>query len=560
MKNVDTLSLLCNNVWGNFTFLPKCESFLKLVLVIRKDAGSIKMSKKKRIKTALLAVICSAAAVFSTGGGAIFTQDYSARAEVLNPISETTGAQKSGEEMPDAPNSDNGNQDADSQTPDNGNQNPDSDNPGDPDGSKQDDNSDDPDDSKQDDNSDDSDEPKQDDNSDNPDDQKQEDQKQEDQKQEETVRVTASVKLAKNGKSADIKWNKNGAVSSYLIQRSSTKNGKYKTIARLKTSKRTFTDKKVTRGNSYAYRVAAKTKSGNLFYSKTCSFQCPIEPLSGVNLIRYSSSSIKVTWNQSKNKNTKWYKVYYAKSKSGNYKLAGKTKNDWYRVKGLKNNQDYYFGVKACTSKQNSGFDSKLSKVSRMKTMPYERTTIFAGDSITSGLTSYNILNEIAIGGHKNVVAAIGLNTTTFRTRRVFNGRSAVGSIVASKPYRVYIMLGDNDIHFRNKNDLIDGYREILRQIKSGSPNTDIVVLAVSPVTAGEVSKRSGFAQIPAYNQGLSALAKEMGVRYFDCTGFLKDSTGWLKSSYNAGDGVHWQPAAYHEYARRLTAYDKSLD
>ena len=88
-------------------------------------------------------------------------------------------------------------------------------------------------------------------------------------------------------------------------------------------------------------------------------------------------------------------------------------------------------------------------------------------------------------------------------------------------------MLGDNDIHYRNKNDLIDGYREIVRAIKAGSPGTDIVILAASPVTAAEASRRKGFAQIPAYN---------------------------------AGDGVHWQPAAYHEYARRLTAYDKSLD
>lgn len=64
----------------------------------------------------------------------------------------------------------------------------------------------------------------------------------------------------------------------------------------------------------------------------------------------------------------------------------------------------------------------------------------------------------------------------------------------------------------------------------------------------------------PAYNQALLALAAEMGVKYYDCTSFLKDSTGWLKSSYNAGDGVHWKSAAYHEYAKLLTAYDKSLD
>lgn len=389
----------------------------------------------------------------------------------------------------------------------------------------------------------------------------QDDPAQDEEERKDTIKVTVSVSLNKNGTYADVSWKKtgDGKVSSYLVQRSSSRNGKYKTAARPEAGKK-YTDKKVKSGQRYYYRIAAKTESGDLYYSKACLFQCPVEPLSGVRLVRYSTTSIKVMWAQSKNKKAGWYKVYYAKSKTGKFKLAGVTKNSWYRVKNLKSNQDYYFGVKACTTKKESGFDSMLSKTAKMKTVPYERTTIFAGDSITTGLSSYHILDEIAIGGKKSVVAAIGLNTMTFRTKKVFNGKSGVESIVAARPYRVYIMLGDNDIHFRNKNDLIDGYREIVRAIKEGTPDTDIVILAASPVTAAEVSRRKGFAQIPAYNQGLSALAKEMGVKYFDCTGFLKDSTGWLKSAYNAGDGVHWQPAAYHEYARRLTAYDKSQD
>ncbi|MDE6887946.1 MAG: fibronectin type III domain-containing protein [Eubacterium sp.] len=382
-----------------------------------------------------------------------------------------------------------------------------------------------------------------------------------DERPEDTIKITASVSLDKSGTAAKVSWKKSGEgnVSSYLVQRSSRRDGDYKTIARQKTGK-SYIDQKVTSASRYYYRVAAKTEGGEISYSKICSFLCPVEPLPEVKLVRYSTSSIKVMWDKSKDKQAVWYKVYYATSRSGKYKLAGVTKNTWYRVTNLKKDQDYYFGVKACATKKESGSDSKLSKIAKMRTKPYERTTIFAGDSITTGLTAYRVLDEIAIGGKKSVVAAIGLNTMTFRTRKVFNGKSAVEAIVAAKPYRVYIMLGDNDIHFRNKNDLIDGYKEIVRSIKAGTPNTDIVILAASPVTAAEVSRRRGFAQIPAYNQALSALAAEMGVKYYDCTGFLKDSTGWLKSSYNAGDGVHWKSAAYHEYAKRLTAYDKSLD
>lgn len=506
----------------------------------------MKMRKKKRVKTMLLASACMAAAVFGTTGTTL-THGYTVQAEENQALDGQNP--ENGAEVPGVQEPVDSSQDPDVQPPDDSTQES-----GDS-GQVPDDSNQEPDDNGQDSAGD---EPDHSDDMEKPDEGKEETDVPE---KKEKVRVTATARLAKNGKSAKLTWKTtgNGKVSSYYIQRGSKK-GKYKTVARKKAGSHAYTDARVTRGNKYFYRIAVKTKSGNTYYSKARSFKCPMQTVSGVGLVRYSTSSIKVQWNQSKNKKADWYKVYYATSRSGKYKLAGKTKNSWYRVKGLNNNQDYYFGVKACTSKKNVGFDSQLSKTAMMRTVPFERTTIFAGDSITSGLTSYNILNEIAIGGNKSVVAAIGLNTMTFRTRRVFNGKSGVESIVAAKPYRVYIMLGDNDIHYRNKNDLIDGYREIIREIKAGTPGTDIVVLAASPVTAAEVSKRSGFAQIPAYNQGLSALAKEMGVKYYDCTGFLKDSTGWLKSSYNAGDGVHWQPAAYHEYAKYLTAYDKSLD
>ena len=316
----------------------------------------------------------------------------------------------------------------------------------------------------------------------------------------------------------------------------------------------------MTGGSRYYYRVAAKMEDGRTYCSKAVSLSCPLGQVSGVRLIRYSTSSIKVAWNPSKDKYAKLYKVYYAKKKDGKYKLAGTTKNSWYRVKKLANHQTYYFRVEACASKKSSGRDSDPSKAVSMTTKPYDRLTIFAGDSITTGLTSYGTLNKIHIGGRKKVVAAIGLNTITFRTKRMFNGLSATQSIVANKPYRVYIMLGSNDIHFRKKKDIVDGYREIIKTIRDGSPDTDIVMLAVAPVTAATKNKQTGFQQIPAYNQDLKALAEKMGLKYYDCTDFMKDSTGWLKSAYAAGDGIHWKGTVYDQYAKLLESYDKSLD
>ncbi len=380
--------------------------------------------------------------------------------------------------------------------------------------------------------------------------------------EEEITSVSVTVSQKKKEQTALLKWKQVKGAVSFQVERKKEGNQAFRKIADIDSSKRSYPDASVKRGTAYKYRVAASMEDGRKVYSKPVSFQCLFEEVSGVSLIRYSTSSIKMVWEKSKDQKVKYYHVYDAKSNKDpeKFSLAATTKNNWYRFKKLKNDQDYFFCVKAGSSKKPAKTDSAASKVVKMHTKPYERLTIFAGDSITSGLNDYHILSEIAIGGRKKVLAAVGLNTTTFRTRRTFQGQTAMQSIISSKPYRVYLMLGANDIHYRSVADLIEGYREILRNIRAGSPDTDIVIQAVSPVTLAKVNESGGFAQIPNYNKQLEKLAKEFGVRYCDCTSFMKDSTGWLNRSYAAPDGYHWTISAYQNYAKRIKAFDQSLD
>lgn len=375
---------------------------------------------------------------------------------------------------------------------------------------------------------------------------------------EETITVQASVSQKKNKKYAYISWKAAKGAATYKIQRSTNPGGNYTTLTVLGDNGKKFTDTHVKRGTRYWYRVAAYKKDGTVFYSDAMPFECPLGKVTGVRLVRYSASSVKVLWDQ--NTDAKYYKIFCSKTKSGKYTQLGTTQNTWYRAEGLSSNQNYYFKVQACASKKASGLDADASSAAQIKTTPYERTTIFAGDSLTAGLLSYNILNEIGIGGKKDVVAEVGLNTTTFRTKRVFNGKSGLEAVVSAKPYRVYLMLGVNEIHYRSADDVIAGYKEILKGIQQGSPGTDIVVLAASPVTSAELASRPGFGQIPDLNKKLKSLASTMGIKFYDYSSFLKDSKGCLKKEYAAKDGFHWQPSAYHIFADQIEAYDKKLD
>jgi fibronectin type 3 domain-containing protein len=68
--------------------------------------------------------------------------------------------------------------------------------------------------------------------------------------------VTNSAK-----KTAVIKWSKIAGATSYIVYRSTSKNGKYTKVGTVSASKQVYTDKKVTKGKTYYYKVVVKVKN-----------------------------------------------------------------------------------------------------------------------------------------------------------------------------------------------------------------------------------------------------------------------------------------------------------
>lgn len=282
-----------------------------------------------------------------------------------------------------------------------------------------------------------------------------------------------------------------------------------------------------------------------------------LKPVSKVGLARYSTHSVKITWK--KHIKAKFYRVYYYKE-NGDVHLAGITKGTQYIVRKLKNNTSYYFYVVAGKKKKVSGSDSSPSKKVHIKTRTYVHKTIFAGDSICQAVGYGQAFPQMTFAGKKKVIAYRGLNTVTFHTKRIFDGKTGLQKLAAEKPYRAYLMLGMNEIHYRKTSDMVAEYKGIIQALNQGSPGTDIVLCAVSPVTRGEMARNPGYSRIPSFNKELEKLAKKTGITYFDYTSFLKDSSGYLKAVYAEGDGYHWKASAYTEFGKVVDKFDKSLD
>lgn len=369
-----------------------------------------------------------------------------------------------------------------------------------------------------------------------------------------TVHLTTTYN--KNNTGIHLTWEPVAGAVSYEILRAPENTADFRTIGM--TEETLYKDTDVTRGHLYLYCIKVLLEDGTYYDSEMVSGTCPLQTVKGVSLRRYSSSSIHVAWE--KNKNAACYRILVAKGSPTHFQCIGITKKTRYHARRLQKNKNYFFQVQACASRKASEKDGSPSAAVAMQTKPYHRTIVFAGDSITTGLNSYRTIQQMKLNSRKKVVAAIGLNTTTFRTRRCFGGQSGLKRVVSYKPYRLYMMLGINEIHYRSSKDVAAGYRDLINTIQASSPETEIVLLAVSPVTKAECQHRKGFSQIPSLNRKLKKLAEKKHLKYYDYTGFLKDSEGYLSTKYAVADGVHWNAAGYERFGRVMSKYDRSRD
>lgn len=283
----------------------------------------------------------------------------------------------------------------------------------------------------------------------------------------------------------------------------------------------------------------------------------PLNAVKNVKVVRYSATALKIRW--TKTDGAAYYKVYRCREKNGTYERIATTKRLSYINRGLEKNTTYYYKVQACLSKKASKADSRLSEAVSKTTREYQRVTVFAGDSLMTGISICDLVKGIDIGGKKKVVAYKGLSTVTFQTKSVFHGKTGVEKVISYQPYRAYIMLGMNDIAGQKPSKVIEHYRKLIQKIQKESPDTELVLLAVSPVSKSVQNRRKGFQNIPALNEKISALAEEYGLEYYDYTADYKNESGTL-NKYNSGDGIHWSAKGYAHFANILEALDKQLD
>lgn len=175
---------------------------------------------------------------------------------------------------------------------------------------------------------------------------------------------------------------------------------------------------------------------------------------------------------------------------------------------------------------------------------PVSGAIVFLGNSITERgqwheLFPRQIISNRGIGGDN-----------------VFGILARLDDIIASKPKKLFLMVGTNDLASRSwpVDFVYEKYVEIVDEIIEKSPKTQLYIQSVLPlnesiITIERFKGKSIF--IEQFNGKLKTLAREKGLTFVDVYSQMCDAKGQLKAIYT-NDGIHLTPLAYEVWAQHL--------
>lgn len=211
-------------------------------------------------------------------------------------------------------------------------------------------------------------------------------------------KVSGAKVSDKTTTSLKVRWDKESGVTGYRIYRATSKDGTYTRVGIVSnSSSNTYTDKGLTSGKTYYYKIRAYKTVGdeklygeysNVFSEKT-SYPSQVK-----NLKQNSSykTLVKLSWDKASY--ASGYRVYRATSKDGTYKrvaeLSGST-NTNYTDKNLSPGKTYYYKVRAYRKVGSSRDYGTYSSILKASTKCATPTIKVSSSSTTTSSKTGNI-------------------------------------------------------------------------------------------------------------------------------------------------------------------------
>ena len=224
-----------------------------------------------------------------------------------------------------------------------------------------------------------------------------------------------------------------------------------------------------------------------------------------------------------------------------------KQSNSWYEhdgsVEKTINTDDYLPEISMVQVMQNGRVD-----------VSYFDDALFLGDSLADGFKVYNSSLELKNSG-------AGYLTQKSTTPRTFlqpgvhvdagAGPVDVWAVIQRKqPGKMYITLGTNALMSMSPEDFIATYYQLIDKIRRTSPDTQIYVTTITPVTAWKSMSepRLSFDRIYRSNQLIAKMCVDKNLALINLYDVLKSSSGYLREDIAAKDGYHLSPTGYRQW------------
>lgn len=154
---------------------------------------------------------------------------------------------------------------------------------------------------------------------------------------------------------------------------------------------------------------------------------------------------------------------------------------------------------------------------------------VFIGDSITEGLSAYELLDE------SNIFAGLGVT--------VLDQKKKLNEIIKSEPENIYILLGVNDVLTGISSEkFASNYAQFVRAIKEKLPDTNIYIQSILPVSSKVAIKKPLLTneRINEFNTALKSMAETEDAKYVNIASVTDDY-----NSLYAKDGIHLKSSFY---------------
>lgn len=185
----------------------------------------------------------------------------------------------------------------------------------------------------------------------------------------------------------------------------------------------------------------------------------------------------------------------------------------------------------------------------------YFDDALFIGDSITTGITGYGILNNAT------VLASKGVNPSSLLNNKVELPDGSKENLLdlakEENPKKIYIHIGANGVAFIGKETFISLYAQSIQRLKEDHPDAIIYVQSIFPVTKAKADAEPLYSndKIDAYNLAIMEMTKEQEVYYLNVAGVLKGPDGALPNEVSPADGMHFGPTTYRVWMDYLLSH-----